>query len=273
MYEHVGKPMEEKELLQLQDLAAPPGQATTTANLSKSDSQRTGDVASEWKRLLGKNKDTKTSLAILQQLSETQNQVDMREYQNHIADYVTEWDRVVTTRIDKDIESVKLLQSDRTHYEVKVERLRKNVNELQQKEKPVPKSTEEKLDRNEEKLKEAWTAHEAAAGKLCVLMEAATQGGWRDLYHLVKNTMKWESNRVGRLNDIYLNLPKTLESMKSTYNGASNHTGGGGGGTPTNKKSPKNANAVGKKGKKKQPKKAVEAAKKEANNIKTEEST
>jgi hypothetical protein len=32
---------------------------------------------------------------------------------------------------------------------------------------------------------------------------------------LAKNYMKWESNRVGRESDIYSQLPKTLDSMKT----------------------------------------------------------
>jgi hypothetical protein len=98
-----------------------------------------------------------------------------------------------------------------------VESLRQRANDMEVKGKASPANAVEKLHRNEEKLKEAYMVHEAAAGRLCVLIETVTQDGWKDLYHMAKNFMKWESNRVGRESDIYCKLSKTLDSMKTTF--------------------------------------------------------
>jgi len=75
----------------------------------------------------------------------------------------------------------------------------------------------ERLNRNEQKLKNAWESHEQRAGKLCVLLEQVTKYGWMDLYPLVKNSIKWELNRLGRENVIYGRLPSTLDSLKSSF--------------------------------------------------------
>ena len=216
--------MDEKSLTVLKALADTKTKTTnTTQNLVETKTEsfdKSGDVASEWKRLQKDGKEEVPSFAILQQLAETQGVVDAYELQSHVLDYAIEWERVITTRIDNELEATKKHQQDRTHYETKVEKLRKVVNDMEEKGKPVSTAFAEKLERNEEKLKEAFETHEASAGRSCVLIEAATQSGWRDLYHLVKNTMKWESNRVGRANDIYSHIPKSLDAMKVTFNGS-----------------------------------------------------
>jgi hypothetical protein len=135
-----------------------------------------------------------------------------------VVGYAVEWETVVTGRVDKELKQVRKLQADRRHYERKVESLRQRANDMEAKGKASPSASAiEKLHRNEEKLKEAYMVHEAAAGRLCVLIETVTQDGWKDLYHLAKNFMKWESNRVGRESDIYCQLSNTLDSMRTSF--------------------------------------------------------
>jgi hypothetical protein len=115
------------------------------------------------------------------------------------------------------LKNVRKLQADRAHYEKKVEALRQRANELESKGKMSPASQVVKLERNETKLKHAYMLHEYDAGRLCVLIEAAATNGWKDLYHVVKNYIKWESNRVGRESDIYCQMSGTLKSMKANF--------------------------------------------------------
>jgi hypothetical protein len=105
------------------------------------------------------------------------------------------------------------------HYEKKVDALRKKVNSLESKGKSTPDVTAVKLTpRNEEKLRESWINHETSSGRLVVLIEQAVTYGWKDLYPLVANTMKWQVNRVAREQDTYgQRLPLTLEAMKATF--------------------------------------------------------
>jgi IMP dehydrogenase/GMP reductase len=135
------------------------------------------------------------------------------EYQIHIVEYVTEWERIVTGRVDSELKNVRALEKDRRHYERKVDALRQKCNDLQSKNRPCPQAQLDKLQRNEDKLKEAFTIHEREAGKVCALLEAITHEGYMDLYPLVKNYMKWEMNRVGREHDVATQMTTTLDAM------------------------------------------------------------
>jgi hypothetical protein len=135
------------------------------------------------------------------------------EYQIHIVEYATEWERIVTERVDDGLKNVRKLEADRRHYERKVDALRKKYNAVQSKGKPCPESQIQKLQRNEDKLREAFTVHEREAGKLCALIEAVTHSGYMDLYPLVKNYMKWEVNRIGREHYIATQMTTALDSM------------------------------------------------------------
>ena len=170
------------------------------------------EVATEWQAR--QNADI-SSLKVLNQWSSAQGIVNGQDYKQHVTDYAIQWEQIVTERVEKEIKHVRKLQGDRSHYEKKVETMRKRDNELLAKGKTSPAAQKEKLERNETKLKEAYMLHESEAGRLCVLIEAVTQEGWKDLYFLAKNYMKWESNRVGRESDIYSQLAGTLESMKT----------------------------------------------------------
>jgi hypothetical protein len=153
-----------------------------------------------------------SSLCMVQTIASAQSQVNNREYYKHLGAYVEDWENCVTKLIDDELKKVRQLQVDRRHYENKVDNLRQRVSDRT---KSGPTQVE-KLSRNEAKLKEAYLLHETEADRLCTLTEAATEEGWRDLYVLVKNFMKFESNRVGRDSDIYSHLSHVLESMKMT---------------------------------------------------------
>jgi hypothetical protein len=171
-------------------------------------------IAGEWE---SRYKADFSSLCVLQKFASTQAVCNSREFQQHVVEYAVQWENVVTERVEKELKNVRKLQGDRTHYERKVESLRTRANDLVSKGKTSPASQADKLERNETKLKEAFVVHETEAGRLCTLIEAVTKDGWLDLYHLARNYMKWESNRMGRESDIYCKLSKTLVSMKTTH--------------------------------------------------------
>lgn len=118
-----------------------------------------------------------------------------KKYQLEVLDYCTEWDAVVTTRIDKEMADIKKLRETYNHYHDKVDVLRKKVNAQEAKGKSANEVVADKVKRNEQKLDEASSEFEAAAGPLCILYEEVIQQGWRDFYPLVQATIKWESDR------------------------------------------------------------------------------
>ena len=138
------------------------------------------------------------------------------QYQTQIVNYVTRWKEIVTDRVDSGLKRVRKLASDRLHYERKVETLRNRANNIESKGKENSVSAIERLSRNEDKLKFAFAAHEKEASKLCALVETVTQEGYKELYTLIRSFIEWETNRIGRENDIASQLNATLLSMSET---------------------------------------------------------
>jgi hypothetical protein len=139
--------------------------------------------------------------------------VNDQEYQKDVVDFVTEWEQIITERVESGLKRVRKLASDRLHYERKIETLRNKANELEIKGRTSPTAVVERLSRNEGKLKQAFTVHEKEASQLCALMESITHEGYKDLYTLVNNYIRWEINRVGRENNITDQMSATLDSM------------------------------------------------------------
>jgi hypothetical protein len=210
LHDHVGKLLDADSLQSIEKISHGDNVAslaTTTEGLelqAKTVSQVAEDFGAR-------------SMASLQQLHTIHEKLNVADYQQHVVDYVLEWEKVITTRIDKELTDVKKLRQNRLHYERKVETLRRKVNQAEQKGKEVTADKLERLERNEQKLKDSFELHEQRAGKLCVLLEQATEQGWQDLYPFVRNAMKWEVNRLGRENVTYGRMPITLDAMKVTF--------------------------------------------------------
>ena len=198
LFDDVGKPLN--------------GESTQTLQTIREDPTTNSTVVAQVK-----SKNTIRSVEALEQLAATQGIVNEREYNDRVVDYAIEWEKTVLEQVESELKKVRKLQGDRSYYEKKVDTLRQKANNLEEKGKTIPPSQVERLERNETKLKEAFVLHEKEAGRLCVLIEEVTSNGWKDLYHLVKNYCKWESNRVSRETDIYSELSTTIDSMKSTY--------------------------------------------------------
>ena len=212
LFQQIGQPLDEEDFHLLAMVALVQDEEELSNHMSVIE------MASQWeeKHSAELNKPAEASLMVVQQWGAAQSKVNALEFKTHVLDYAAEWEQVVAGRCNREIKYVKQLASDRTHYEKKVESLRNTVDRLESKGKKRDAQSE-KLDRNEEKLKEAFVMHEAAAARLCVLIEEVTKNGWKDLFPLVKNVLRWEINRVGRESDIYSKLPTTLEALKTAY--------------------------------------------------------
>jgi hypothetical protein len=153
--------------------------------------------------------------ASVYKLASMQAKNENEKYQKEIIDYALEWQDIVTKRVDAEIAHSKKLRSSLNHYEGKLPGLRKKVNETEMKGKKPPAAVLDKLKRNEEKLEESSQGYEEHAFELIVLLEEAIVCGWKDLYPLVKATMKWESDRAHRENEIFKNLKTGLSDKLS----------------------------------------------------------
>eukprot|EP00532_Pseudo-nitzschia_australis_P000693 CAMPEP_0168182420 /NCGR_PEP_ID=MMETSP0139_2-20121125/11885_1 /TAXON_ID=44445 /ORGANISM="Pseudo-nitzschia australis, Strain 10249 10 AB" /LENGTH=333 /DNA_ID=CAMNT_0008103351 /DNA_START=41 /DNA_END=1042 /DNA_ORIENTATION=+ len=170
-------------------------------------------------QIIKSSDESANSLGSLHEMAATQGIIQERDFRTQVIDYAIEWEKAVSEKVESELKKVRTLQATRAHYEKKLEKLRLCAEDLEKKGKKEPSNQDDKLERNEAKLMEAFESHEKEAGRLCVLLEEATTNGWRDLYHLVKYYCKWESYRVEQESDIYSRLlPTTLESMKATFN-------------------------------------------------------
>lgn len=185
LYDHIGAGIDESTSKALTAIMEAPGPSTETEN----------PVHKLMLKATREENDRLFNLMAIQQFGSAHATTNQREYDTHVLTWAMDWEQAITERIDGDLVKVRKLQGDRDHYEKKVELLRKRYNDMESKGKVSPKGQVAKLERNEAKLKEAFVAHEAAAGRLCTLIEEVTHHGWIELYTLCRNYMKWEVNR------------------------------------------------------------------------------
>jgi len=211
LYDHIGKPLTEEQLSEMQesgDLKSPEGIQARTMSVMK--------VAEE----IGPG-----SLMAHQQLAMMQDELNIIDYQSHTANYIDEWEAVVTSQLDTEVKAVRDLGKKRDHYIEKVDRLRGHVNKIEHRGKEIAsKKLTDHLARNEKKLVEADALYEETAHTVSVVLYEATERGWVDFYPVVKNVMKFEINRLGRESSCYGSYHATLTELKSDYREATKDT-------------------------------------------------
>jgi hypothetical protein len=158
-----------------------------------------------------------TSLTSVHQLATEKARVGAEQYQKNIINYAIEWEQIVTTRVDEGLKETNVLHQKLSHYQNKLELLRKKVNAVESKGKESPTKLSEKLTRNEVKLEQAWKLHEESASTLCNLLDEITTGGWKDLYPLVVTALQWERGRAAGEHDVYGKLLEVETDMTSTF--------------------------------------------------------
>jgi hypothetical protein len=155
------------------------------------------------------------SLALVHQLVTQNADISAQQYQRKIIDYAIEWEQIVTARVDDGLKKTNVLYQKLNHYQNKIDSLRKKVNAVENKGKESSTKLNEKLTRNEAKVKKSWELHEASASTLCNLLEEVTKGGWKDLHPLAMAALQWEVDRVTEEQDAYGMLSNVMKDMPS----------------------------------------------------------
>jgi len=151
-----------------------------------------------------------------------------------VIDFVSEWDAIITDKVEGEMEEVNALHKRFTHYYNKVDQLRSKEKSIEDKPHPdgssampnhcfhkgviSPHKLQEKLIRNEAKLDQAWKKHEARATHLCNLLEEVVGHEWELLHHLVRLVMKFETTYAANLNRNLFKLSAIMEDMTETFN-------------------------------------------------------
>jgi len=159
----------------------------------------------------------KDSLVTVHQVAAEEAKRDAKLYQENVINYLLEWERIVMTKVDADLEEVHKLHERLNHYQGKIEKIRKRVNMMEDKLKITPKKLQEKLERNENKLEQAWKDHEKKASTTCNLLEEVTKRGWKDLYPVLKASMQWESDHAAHEYDVFALLPNVQNELTFAF--------------------------------------------------------
>ncbi|KAL7541838.1 hypothetical protein ACHAWF_007033 [Thalassiosira exigua] len=115
------------------------------------------------------------------------------KFQEHILNYVTEWERILSTRIARHIKDSEKLRVDLDHYGRKVEELNKSQNKTMSKGKSISDSNVDKRKRNEQKLVQARQENDRFVNDLCGFMEEVMDRGWKDLHPVLVKMAQFDA--------------------------------------------------------------------------------
>ncbi|KAL3811679.1 hypothetical protein ACHAXA_010318 [Cyclostephanos tholiformis] len=145
------------------------------------------------------------------------------KYTEHILNYATEWERILTTRITGHLKQSETLRVDLDHYAKKVEDLHKSINKTMTKGKIVGDENVDKLKRNEAKLAQARQEYDRFVNDLCGLMEEVMLRGWKDLHPLLVKMAQFDTTLSNEestlLRNGMSNVTERLKGMRNEHPG------------------------------------------------------
>lgn len=137
------------------------------------------------------------------------------EFQKKVIDYVTEWDSVVSTRVDAGIKKSVALRRDLDHYDSKVDHLKHSK---------IP--DEDKLGRNADKHTHASDAYETFVVDMCILLEEVTDRSWKDFIPLLARMATWDKKTTDEETVCLAQMDEVVEKLAAvaaTYNMEGSH--------------------------------------------------
>lgn len=162
--------------------------------------------------------DSVNSYASVHDSLAAKNKSYLDKYQQFVINYVLEWEKVVTGRVNNGLKVTEDLRRDLDHYQKKVEALRLSTNKALANGKQVKSDTAEKLKRNEEKLIAAKQGYNKAATDLCILMEEVTERSWRDLHPLLLKCAQFDMTIASDESNILASLNAVVNTLKTIAN-------------------------------------------------------
>ena len=115
------------------------------------------------------------------------------KFSQFVVDYVIEWERIVSARVDRGAKVTDQLRRDLDHYQKKVESLRQSANQALAKGKMVDPKAQDKLARNEEKLIKAKQDYDKVALDMCMLLEEYVERSWKDIHPALVKLAQFDS--------------------------------------------------------------------------------
>jgi hypothetical protein len=166
---------------------------------------------------------SKDSYAAIHLALHRKNKLYHDKYTEHILTYATEWERILTTRINGHLKQSETLRVDLDHYAKKVEDLHKTINKTMTKGKPVSDDNVDKLKRNEAKLIQARMEYDRFVIDLCGYMEEVMLRGWKDLHPLLVKMAQFDTTLCNEESSLFTksmtSVTDRLKNMKNDHPG------------------------------------------------------
>ena len=132
------------------------------------------------------------------------------EENKDIVKYVVNWEHIVSTRVISSYTQYSKQRKELNHYSKKMESLLAEEERMKERGRPLKPKQEEKLERNQGKLKEAQHTHDTLGESLLMLMDEVILRAYRDAYPLLNKSVVFESEYAEINHAHMLQLSKTL---------------------------------------------------------------
>jgi len=132
------------------------------------------------------------------------------EENKDIVKYVVNWEHIVSTRVISSYTQYSKQRKELNHYSKKMESLLAEEERMKERGRPLKPKQEEKLERNQGKLKEAQETHDALGESLLMLMDEVILRAYRDAYPLLKKSVVFEGEYAEINHAHMMQLGKTL---------------------------------------------------------------
>ena len=115
----------------------------------------------------------------------------LEEHKDLVA-YVSDWQHIVSTRVQSKYNEYSKNRKELNHYAKKVDSLLAEEERLKERGRPMKPKQEEKLGRNKDKLSGAREIHDSSGESLSMLMDEVTLNAWKDAFPLLKRSSLFE---------------------------------------------------------------------------------
>jgi len=171
--------------------------SASAAKATNNHNQQQMMMSSSSTAIITHNDSNPTSFAAVHLQLHKKNKAYHKKYIEHILTYASDWERILSTRVNKHLKHAEKLRVDLDHYQKKVEELNKDANKTMTKGKSVSDKGVDKLKRNEQKLVNARREHEQFVSDLCGFMEEIMERGWKDLHPLLVKMAQFDVTLSG----------------------------------------------------------------------------
>ena len=111
-----------------------------------------------------------------------------------LADYVEDWEKTVTTRVQSMHAVYQKLRKGLNHYDGKVNALESEKRKAGEKEREMAPKRLEKLERNRTKLMGTRKSHDVAGTDLIIYIDEIVTRSWRDAFPLLEKSVTFETD-------------------------------------------------------------------------------